>query len=408
MVGTTRFGRARSVRLLVTLGIGIASAGAAMPTMAAATKRSPSTSPIVLGSVGSYSTPGFAAVGPGEAPIKAWAKWVNAHGGINGHPVKLVVMDDQGNQALAVSDVKQLVEQDHVVAFVSNQDGSLIGGYASYLDQVKVPVLGGNIYTLTWNSDPMFFPQGLTAIEGELAAVTYARKAGYKRIGSLACSEAVQCSQANALLKSLAAKGGLDDVYQAVASSTAPDYTANCLAAQSAKVQIFELLIPTADEGVKIADDCARQNYHPAWVIPGEAIGPGYLTTPSFDNAFNFSATRPWYSTAPVMKDYRAAMKKYTTVNFNKVEEPLLAPDAWASGLMFQEAVKLSGATGVPTSADVLAGLAKFKDQTLGGFTGPLTFTDPTNKIADCFFVTQIKHQKFVAANNGNYLCNPS
>ena len=58
-----------------------------------------SNSPILLGSVGSYTEPGEATGLPGEAPIKAWADWVNAHGGINGHPVKLFVMDDQGNQA---------------------------------------------------------------------------------------------------------------------------------------------------------------------------------------------------------------------------------------------------------------------------------------------------------------------
>ena len=53
------------------------------------------------------------------------------------------------------------------------------------------------------------------------------------------------------------------------------------------------------------------------------------------------------------------------------------AIDAWVSGLMLQEAVKLSGATGMPTSADILAGLTKFKNETLGGMTAGLTFNDP-------------------------------
>jgi branched-chain amino acid transport system substrate-binding protein len=403
-------GRIGRIALAVATAVSLVLAAVGVAVPAAQAAPSPSGAPIVIGNVGTYTMPGAGSSinAPGSAPIKAWAKWVNAHGGINGHPVKLIVDDDQNNQALAVSDVQQMVQQDHVVAFVSNQEGSLNTGYASYLDQHKIPVLGGNIYTLTWDSDPMFFPQGVTAIEGEQAAVTYAKQLGIKKIGSLACSEAAQCSAANSLLKGLADKGGLDDVYLATASSTAPDYTANCLAAKSAGVQLFELLVPSADEGVKIADDCARQNYHPGWIIPAEAIGPGYLTTSSFNNAFNFSGTQPWYSTAPAMNDYHAAMKKYTNINFSKVEEPLTAPDAWASGLMLQKAVQLSGATGVPTSADILAGLAKFKNQTLGGVTGPLTFTDPESKVANCFFVTQIKKQKFVQAGKGTYLCNPT
>jgi hypothetical protein len=75
---------------------------------------------------------------------------------------------------------------------------------------------------------------------------------------------------------------------------------------------------------------------------------------------------------------------------------------------MFQEAVQLSGAKGVPTTADILAGLARFKNQDLGGFTGPLTFANPKAKIANCFYVTQIKKQKFVEGNNGKFVCNPS
>jgi branched-chain amino acid transport system substrate-binding protein len=399
-------GRHQVARVSVALAMTLAIAWAiAQPTQADA---SPSGAPIVIGNVGSYSAAGAAGSLPGGQAIEAWSKWVNAHGGINGHPIKLIEKNDQGNQAVAVSDVEQLVQQDHVIAFVANQDGSLITGYSSYLDQQKIPVLGGSIYTLDWNSNPMFFPQGLTAISGEQAAITYAKKIGVKKIGSLACSELAQCSEGNSLLKSLSQSAGLDDTYQAVASSTAPDYTANCLAAQAAGVQLFELLIETSTEGVTIAQDCARQNYHPDWVIPGEAMGPGYLTTASFDNAYNFSGTQPWYSTVPVTADFRAAMKKYTTINFKTQQEPLLAPDAWASGLMFQKAVQLSGAKGVPTTADILAGLAQFKGQDLGGFTGPLTFTNPDAKIGNCFYVTQIKKQKFVEGNNGKYVCNPS
>ena len=397
-----------AVALLVA-ACGSSTSGAGGPTTTAASGPKLTGAPILLGNDGTYTEPGNSGYSTGKPAIEAWASWVNAHGGINGHPVKLFVMDDQNSQALALSNVETMVQQDHVIAFVSNQDGSLLSGYEQYLNDQKIPVLGGTVYTLDWVSNPMFFPQGVTAIEGETAAVTYAKKIGITKIGSIACSEAAQCALANGLLGSLAKANGLEDTYQAVASSTAPDYTANCLAAQAAGVQMLELLIPTADEGVKIADDCARQNYHPKWVIPGEAIAEGYLGTPSFNGAYNFSGTQPWFSTSSTMKDYNAAMKQYASgTNFNGAQEPQSAPDAWASGVMLQKAVELSGATGVPTSADVLAGLAKFDKQDLGGITGPLTFTDPTNKIANCFFVTEIQNQKFVQQNNNNYDCNPS
>jgi branched-chain amino acid transport system substrate-binding protein len=366
--------------------------------------------PIVLGNVGSYTAPNAASgVAVGQKAIVAWAKWVNSHGGVNGHPVKLIQKDNKGDQALAVSQVKELVEQDHVVAFVAQQDGSLNAGYADYLKQKNIPVLGGSVYTIDpWVGNPMFYPQGITAIPDITALVAIANKAGYKKMGSLACSEASQCAAANALVKGLSAKGGLDYVYGGLVSSTAPDYTANCLAAKDAGADILMLLIPTADEGRKIADDCARQNYKPAWIIPGEAIGAGYLKTNAFNNAFNAAGVLPWFSKDPAMKDFKAAMKKYTDINFTTAEEPLNADDAWVSGLMLQKAVELGGTTGVPTSADILAGLAKFSNETLGGLAGGLTFTNLQNKNQGCYFTVQIKKQKFTLPNGSKPDCVPT
>jgi len=399
-----KFGRIVNMALLFALAFGTVAYGNAAQASAA----TPSGAPIVLGSVGTYSATTGNFSDPGEPAIQAWADWVNAHGGINGHPVKLIVKDNMNDEAQAVSEVQQLVQDDHVVAFVSNQDGSLNSGYATYLQQQQIPVLGGSVYTLEpWDNNPMFFPQGMTALPQLTAIIQSAKKAGHTKIGSLACSEAAQCAQANSFLKSLATKGGTQYVYGGLVSSTAPDYTASCLAAQQAGTQALVLLVPTAAEGETIASDCARQNYKPAYIIPGEAIGPGYLK-PQFANAINNAPVQPWFSTAPDMKTFHEAMQKYTKINFTTVEEPMNAVDAWVSGLMFQEAVKLSGATGVPTSQQILAGLAKFNDQKLGGMTGGLTFNNPSSKSEGCYFTVVIKNQHFTLPGGATPDCVPS
>jgi len=399
-----KFGRIVNMALLFALAFGTVAYGNAAQASAA----TPSGTPIVLGSVGTYSATTGNFSDPGKPAILAWASWVNAHGGINGHPVKLIVKDNMNDQAQAVSEVKQLVEQDHVVAFVSNQDGSLNSGYATYLQQKQIPVLGGSVYTLEpWDNNPMFFPQGMTALPQLNAIIASAKKAGHTKIGSLACSEAAQCAQANTFLQSLAAKGGTKYVYGGLVSSTAPDYTANCLAAQQAGAQALVLLVPTAAEGQTIASDCARQNYKPAYIIPGEAIGPGYLKL-QFNNAINNAPIQPWFSTAPSMTTFHQAMQKYTKINFKTTEEPMNAVDAWVSGLMLQQAVKLSGATGVPTSQQILAGLAKFNNQKLGGTTGGLTFNDPSSKSEGCYFTIVIKNQHFTLPGGATPDCVPS
>jgi branched-chain amino acid transport system substrate-binding protein len=388
------------------------SASAAGAPSSTATGSTATGTPIVIGSVGTYTqgTGGF--TDPGKPAIEAWASWVNAHGGINGHPVKLIVEDNKGDQAQAVSMVKQLVQQDHVVAFVSNQDGSLNAGYASYLDQQKIPVLGGSVFTLDpWVSDPMFYPEGLTAIQDMTSLAISAKQLGITTVGSLACSEAAQCAAANGLAKAVFGGAGIPDNYGGLVSSTATDYTASCIAAEQKGVKGLILLVPTASEGQVIAGDCQRQNYSPSYIIPGEAIGAGYLQSAAFNNAFTSAPTLPWFSTAPAMADFNAAMKQYAPsldLNSPSVQEPLTATDAWVSGLMFQEAVKLSGATGIPTSADILAGLAKFKNETLGGMAAGLTYTNPKNKTEGCYFTIQIKSQKFTLPNGATPSCVPA
>jgi branched-chain amino acid transport system substrate-binding protein len=393
----------------------VSTSAAAAPSTGTSTSATGSTAtgtPIVLGSVGTYTEGAGEFNDPGKPAIEAWASWVNAHGGINGHPVKLIVEDNQGDQAQAVSMVKQLVQQDHVVAFVSNQDGSLNAGYASYLDQQKIPVVGGSVFTLQpWVSDPMFYPEGLTAIQDMTSLAISAKEQGISKVGSLACSEAAQCAAANGLAKAVFDGAGLSDVYGGLVSSTATDYTASCIAAEQTGAKGLILLVPTASEGQVIAGDCQRQNYTPSYIIPGEAIGAGYLASAAFNNAFTSAPTLPWFSTAPAMSDFNAAMKEYApTLNLNSssVQEPLTATDAWVSGLMFQEAVKLSGATGIPTSADILAGLKQFKDETLGGMAAGLTFTDPTNKTEGCFFTIKIVKQQFTLPNGATPGCVPA
>ena len=53
--------------------------------------------PIVIGSVGSFTGPQAPALGAVDDTLKAWAEWKNANGGINGHPVKLIIEDDGSN-----------------------------------------------------------------------------------------------------------------------------------------------------------------------------------------------------------------------------------------------------------------------------------------------------------------------
>lgn len=56
-------------------------------------------------------------VNDAEAGARCRVSYINGQGGINGHPVKAITIDDQGNAADAAVAANQLVA-DHVVAIV--------------------------------------------------------------------------------------------------------------------------------------------------------------------------------------------------------------------------------------------------------------------------------------------------
>ena len=387
-----------------------ASSGAGPTTTQAATSATsaPLTgAPIVLGSVETLTSSLGTFDAISDKAINAWANWVNSHGGINGHPVKIIIRDDGGDQARSVAAAHELVEQDHVVAFINVGSGALISGWSDYMQQKRVPVVGGAVFSPLWSTSPVFFPAGGTFIEGATITLAIAKNYGFKHYGAVFCAEAAQCKLAIAFLKSQAGKVGIDFAYGGTVSSSAADYTATCLAAKGAGVDIMELGVATYDTGLNVAKSCDRQGYHPAWIIPGEAISNKYLGSPLFNNAFGSPADLPWFANVPANADFKAAMAA-ANLNLTTSDLPLTATDAWAAGLLFEKAVQLSGVTGVPTSADILAGLAKVNNETLGGFVPPLTFTTPTNKPVPCFFVLRIQNQQFTLPQGTQVTCNPS
>ena len=78
--------------------------------------RSLTGSPIKIGLISTLSGAQASAGNQGAVVAPAWAKWINAHGGINGHPVQIFSEDDGSDPVKAQAAEKKLVDDDNVVA----------------------------------------------------------------------------------------------------------------------------------------------------------------------------------------------------------------------------------------------------------------------------------------------------
>ena len=85
--------------------------------------------------------PGAETYGPIKDALDIYFKEVNARGGINGRPVKLIIEDNAAQPSKAAADAKKLVTQDKVLFLVNASLSSTYAPMVHAAKQFKVPIL---------------------------------------------------------------------------------------------------------------------------------------------------------------------------------------------------------------------------------------------------------------------------
>jgi len=355
-------------------------------------------SDLVIGTIGNFSGP--SAQPEHLAGLQAWVNSVNASGGINGRQVKLVVEDDQGDATKSQADIRQLVQVDHVLAIVSPEAGGTESGWASYVQQQHVAVVGGQADTPVWFTNTSFFPSGatvLTSLEMQAYAVKAAGKASF---GAVYCAEVAACKQTVPALQGYAKAFHLDMSTSAAIAVAAPSYTAQCLAAKQAGAQAL-IVDASYAAGSRFAPACTQQGYSPVYVIPSGAFDNRYLQLSQVNGAYVPTTNALWFDSTPAVAQFQQAMAKYEA-------STALGPNpmsGWTGGVLFgAAAAKLSAK---PTAADVFTALYSLpKNDTLNGLTPPLNFHSgaPASQVT-CFFLAQINGSKLTAPKGTAPIC---
>ena len=358
-------------------------------------------STIVLGNIGTYSGPVGAIVVGLKQMIGVWQKWVNNHGGLNGHPVNVIIEDDQADPTLALTEAKQMVQQYHITAFFNPFllfDFSVISQYAA---SVNIPIIGGDGTDPRWETTPIAFPATAPSAGVAIAGNRYAVKAGYKKIGILYCTDSpALCSPIANDVKADSTAVGASLVYNTGVSITSPSFTAQCIDAQKAGVQALWVVLDGAS-ATRLSEECAQQNYHPQYILYGTSMQPSVASVPDLAGAIiPQPEAPPAVTNTPVTSAYHAAVNEYA---------PGLQLDGsvgtvWASGELIVAASKYLTAN--PTPAEFFKGLYEIKNDSFGGYTVPLTFTSGSHASApNCAFLGLIKGGQLTAPMGETLIC---
>jgi len=340
--------------------------------------------------------------------LVAWSKSVNAAGGIDGHPVEVIVKDDQNIAANAVTAVKDLITNDHVIALVGNHENGLDAAWASYASSKKVPVIGGTATGATYNTDPNFFPVSETGVNAFFGYVYATKLFGKSTYSQVVCAEFAACAQANTLATYYTKALGIKNVAGQSIAAAATSYTAQCEKLKSEGVDLV-FTGTVLDVSTRFIQGCAVQGFKPAYTQSGESWKPSVAEDPTWDGQIIMSDAPLWFGDGKGTSAFLAAMQKYaptSIINGNSTS-------GWYAGEVFRAAVsagiKADGGSTV-TSQTVYDGLyALGPDFDLGGSIAPVTYTKgkpAAQKL--CVWYAQVTNRQLTAPKGTAPVCAPA
>jgi branched-chain amino acid transport system substrate-binding protein len=397
---------AAALTIVASLSACSSSSGTSASGTPAASAAAGSGTPITIGVMCSCSGAFGSTVSVGWSVVQAWQKSVNASGGLNGHPVQLVEKDDGSVAGTALTDAQSLISA-KVDAIIDLDILDVVWQKAA--SAAQVPVIGGNFSSPSYYQDPNWYPSGQTNDSITYSVAATAKTAGARNLADLYCAESVQCQESVPLIKAAGQSVGVPVVYSASISATAPNYTAQCVAAkQDGVTAIF--IGDSTSVIARVAADCSQQNYNPIYVTEGTGFTNQALTSPGLDDdLWSSYPILPYFSAAPAVTAMNAVLDKYDPgLRENASTWSEFAAQAWTAGLLVAQAVKNAGVTASATvsPAAITAGLDKVSDQTLDGFAPSLTFTTGKPHPVDCWYTGRVQGGK--ASQVGGLSCENS
>ncbi len=136
----------------------------------------------------------FAFTGPASVPGKAQRKtvemieqWVNGAGGIDGHPLEVLVYDTGGDEGKAASALRKLVEEDGVVAILGTSQYRIALSVMPIIGEHKIPFVSctGPILVAKWVKWRSWVFQIAGYRQGVEAIYEHMRKKGIDKIAIL-------------------------------------------------------------------------------------------------------------------------------------------------------------------------------------------------------------------------------
>ena len=393
-------------------------AGLSVPLLAGATLAG-ATLAGAAGAAGASATPYtvgliVSATGPAgptyqniPAAAKARVALQNAEGGVNGHPIKLVIKDDQTSPALNQTAAEELIAQG-VIEII--QDSPVTFAAAKVMQQAGMPVVGSATDGYEWGEQP--YTNMFSLIQGSLTdpkEPVYTLPSFFKGVSPVASfgySISPSSTQSALSFAYAAKKQGLKVGYM---DTSVPFGSVNTttigLGLKNAHIQgiymplddntNFAIVTAAKQEGLKLKVADSATGYGQALLNDASAVQAA--------QGVYFAATgTPVELQTPATKAMVAALAKYGHLtgvpDYGSYE-------GWMSADLAIKALQVGGKS--PTHQSIIKNLRKVTSYNAGGILpAPVNFTQfGKDAKTVCGYYAILKGDKFVVANSGKPLC---
>jgi len=276
---------------------------------------------IKLGQTMPYSGPASAYGTIGKVQ-QAYFKKINDEGGINGHKINLVSLDDGYSPPKTVEQVRRLVEQEDVVALFQTLGTPSNSAIHKYVNTKKVPHLFVATGATKWN-DPKDYPWTMGfnlsyQTEGQIYAKYLLKNKPNAKIAILYQNDDYGKDLLKGVKDGLGAKAATMIVKEATYEVTDPTIDSQILTLKASGADTF-INITTPKFGAQAVRKVADAGWKPLHIINNVSASVGSVLTPAgLDKAVDVitvayykDADDPQWKEDPAMLTWRAFMAKY-------------------------------------------------------------------------------------------------
>lgn len=191
--------------------------------------------------------------------VRLAEKQINAAGGVNSKPIKVLVVDDQSTNPGALAAASKSIEQDKVLALLGPTTSTQILAVSEMIKQAAIPTLvGGSAVAVTRQGNPWLFrvrPDDSIVAQGMVKYIKEDMK--LTKVGILHDADAFGSGGAD-LVERYAKEAGLAVVKREKYAGSDRDFTAQLLALKSAGAEVM-VVYATAGPAIAVIQRQYRQ-----------------------------------------------------------------------------------------------------------------------------------------------------